>query len=58
MAVKKVQGTWLDLVLKVKHSKILIFKANFLCQKSAESLRFFFIKEYNNGGLTFIINIF
>ena len=39
MAVKKVQGTWLDLVLKVKYSKILIFKANFLCQKSAESLQ-------------------
>ena len=32
--------------------------AIFLCQKSAESLQFFFIKEYKNGGLTFIINIF
>ena len=39
---KKVLGTWLGLVLKVKFSKILIFKANFLCQKSAESLRIFF----------------
>ena len=36
---KKVLGIWLDLVLKVKYSKILIFKAIFLCQKSAESLQ-------------------
>ena len=28
---KKVLGIWLDLVLKVKYSKILIFKAIFLC---------------------------
>ena len=33
---KKVLGIWFDLVLKVKCSKI------FLCQKSAESLRFLF----------------
>ena len=30
---KKVLGIWLDLVLKVKYSEILIFKAIFLCQK-------------------------
>ena len=48
-----------DLVLNVKYSKILIFKVIFLCQKSAESLRFFFfIEEYKNGRLTFIIDIF
>ena len=29
---KKVLSIWLDLVLKVKYSKILIFKAIFLCQ--------------------------
>ena len=29
----------LDLVLKVKYSKILIFKAIFLCRKSAKSLQ-------------------
>ena len=34
---KKVLGIWFDLVLKVKYSKILIFKVIFLCQKSAES---------------------
>ena len=28
---KNVQGIWLDLVLKVKYSEILIFKAIFLC---------------------------
>ena len=55
---KKVLGIWLDLVLKVKYSKILIFKAIFLCQKSAKSLRFFFIEEYKNGQLTFIIDTF
>ena len=36
---KKVQGIWLDLVLTVKYSKILIFKAILLCQKSAETLQ-------------------
>ena len=36
---KKVLGIWLDLVWKVKYSKFLIFKAIFLCQKSAESLQ-------------------
>ena len=36
---KKVLGIWLDLVLKVKYSKILIFKTIFLCQISAESLQ-------------------
>ena len=36
---KKVLGIWLDLVLKVKYSEILIFKAIFLCRKSAESLQ-------------------
>ena len=36
---KRVLGIWLDLVLKVKYSKILIFKAIFLCQKSAKSLQ-------------------
>ena len=39
---KNVLGIWLDLVLKVKYSTILIFKVIFLCQKSAESLRIFF----------------
>ena len=34
----KVLGIWFDLVLKVKYSKILIFKVIFLCQKSAKSL--------------------
>ena len=34
-----VQGTWIDLVLNVKYSEILIFKAIFLYQKSAESLQ-------------------
>ena len=47
-----------DLVLNVKHSKILIFKATFLRQKLAESLCFFFIKGYKNGRLTVIIIIF
>ena len=37
-AIKKVLGIWLDLVLKVKYSEILIFKA-ILCRKSAESLQ-------------------
>jgi hypothetical protein len=55
---KNVLGIWFDLVLKVKYSTILIFKVIFLCQKSAESLRFFFIEEYKNGRLTFIIEIF
>ena len=36
---KKVLGIWLDLVLKVKYSEILIFKAISLCQKSAESFQ-------------------
>ena len=36
---KKVLGIWLDLVLKVKYSEILIFKAIFLCRKSAETLQ-------------------
>ena len=36
---KKFLGIWLDLALKVKYSEILIFKAIFLCQKSAESLQ-------------------
>ena len=36
---KKALGIWFDLVLKVKYSKILIFKAIFLCQKSAKSLQ-------------------
>ena len=36
---KKVLGIWLDLVLKVKYSEILIFKVIFLCRKSAESLQ-------------------
>ena len=36
---KKDLVIWLDLVLKVKHSEILIFKAIFLCRKSAESLQ-------------------
>ena len=35
---KKILGILFDLVLKVKYSTILIFKAIFLCQKSAESL--------------------
>ena len=30
---------WLDLVLKVKYSEILIFKAIFPCRKSAETLQ-------------------
>ena len=34
---KNVLGIWLDLVLKVKYSEILIFKAIFLCRKSAET---------------------
>ena len=34
-------GIWFDLVLKVKYSKILIFKGIFLCKKAAESLQFF-----------------
>ena len=56
---KKVLGIWLDLVLKVKYRKILIFKAIFQCQKSAETLRKKkFLEEYKNGGLTFITNIF
>ena len=46
---KKVLGIWLDLVLKVKYSEILIFKAIFLCQKSAESLQKKIIEEYKNG---------
>jgi len=29
---RKVLGIWLDLVLKVKYSTILIFKVIFLCQ--------------------------
>ena len=32
---KKVIGIWFDLALKVKYSKILIFKDIFLCRKSA-----------------------
>ena len=55
---KKVLGIWLDLVLKVKYSKILIFKVIFLCQKSAEFLQFFFHQRTQNEELTFIINIF
>ena len=46
---KKVLGIWLDLVLKVKYSEILIFKAIFLCQKLAKSLQKNFIEEYKNG---------
>ena len=30
---EKILGIWLDLVLKVKYSKILISQAIFLCQK-------------------------
>ena len=48
---KKVLGIWFDLVLKVKYSKILIFKAILLCQKSAESLPIFFsLKNTKMGG--------
>ena len=37
---KKVLGIiWFDLVLKVKYSKILIFKANFLSRKSVKYLK-------------------
>ena len=35
---KKVLAIWFDLVLKVKYSKILIFKPIFLSQKTTESL--------------------
>ena len=45
--LKNVLAIWLDLVLKVKYSKIMIFKAIFLCQKLAESLRFFFFSLEN-----------
>ena len=37
--MQKVLGIWFDLVLKVKYSNILIFKAIFVCQKSVESLQ-------------------
>ena len=47
---KKLLGIWLDLVLKVKYSEILIFKAIFLYRKSAKSLnKKKFIEEYKNG---------
>ena len=46
---KKVLGIWLDLVLKVKYNEILIFKAIFLCRKSAKTLQKKIIEEYKNG---------
>ena len=55
---KKVLGVWLDLVLKVKYSKILISKPFFSVKNQTNLNDFFFIEEYKNGGLTFIINIF
>ena len=60
---RKVLGIWLDLVLKVKYSTIIIFKVIFLCKKSAVRLGpnlydFLFIEDYKNGRLTFIIDIF
>ena len=55
---KKDLGIWLDLVLKDKYSKTLIFKAIFLCLKSAETLQKKIIEGYENGGLTFINDIF
>ena len=55
---KKVLGVWLDLVLKVKYSKILISKPFFYVKNQTNLKDFFFIEEYKNGGLTFIINIF
>ena len=44
---KKVLGIWFDLILKVKYSTILILKVIFLCQKSAESLRFFYLDNFD-----------
>jgi hypothetical protein len=38
-AIKKVLSIWLDLVLKVKYSEILILKVIFLCRKSGGSLQ-------------------
>ena len=53
---KKVLGIWLDLVLKVKYSTILIFK--FYVKNQPNLYEFFFIEEFKNGRLTFIIDIF
>ena len=44
---------WFDLVLKVKYSKILIFKAISLHQKSAECLEFFFHSRMNIWEINF-----
>ena len=54
---KKFLSISFDLVLKAKYSKIMIFKAILLRQKSAKYLHFF-VEEYKNGQQTFITNIF
>ena len=56
---KKVLGIWLDLVLKVKYSEILIFKAIFLCRKSAESFqKKISLKNTKMGDKLFLIPYF
>ena len=56
---KKVLGIWLDLVLKVKYSEILIFKAIFLCRKSAESFqKKISLKNTKMGDKLFLIPFF
>ena len=42
----KILDLWFFFILKVKQSAILIFEVIFLCQKSAESLIFFFIENF------------
>ena len=57
--LKKVLSIWFDLVLKVKYSTILIFKVIFLCQKSAESSRFFFsLNNSKKGDQLFLMTYF
>ena len=47
------------MVLKVKYSKILVFKAIFLCRKLAESyLKKNFIEVYKNGRQTLLTPYF